>query len=139
VANFPLRLLRQAVEDFRAPILCDQVEYHVLLDQAPLLGYLRAHDMMLVAHVPLARGRLVDHPALRTIAKRHDATPAQVALKWLLDQDNVAAIPKAGRTESQRENLEAFNVTLDDSDRATIAALPKDQRVVNPPFAPRWD
>ena len=65
--------------------------------------------------------------------------PAQVALKWLLDQDDVAAIPKAGRPASQRENLAALDVVLDDADRAVIAALPKDQRFVNPPFAPRWD
>jgi 2,5-diketo-D-gluconate reductase B len=139
VANFPLWLLRTAVEEIRAPIFCDQVEYHVLLDQTPLLNYLRAHDMMLVAHVPLARGRLVGHPALRAIADRHNATPARVALKWLLDQDNVAAIPKAGRVVSQRENLAALELTLDGADRAAIAALPKDQRLVNPPFAPRWD
>jgi 2,5-diketo-D-gluconate reductase B len=139
VANFPSRLLRTAVEEIRAPIVCDQVEYHVLLDQTPLLRYLRAHDMMLVAHVPLARGRLVDHPALQTIGSRHNATPAQVALKWLIDQDGVAAIPKASREESLRENFATLDVVLDDADRAAIAALPKDQRLVNPPFAPAWD
>jgi len=139
VANFPLRLLRLAVEEVRAPIVCDQVEYHVLLDQTPILTYLRAHDMTLVAHVPLARGLLIDHPVLRAIGAKHNATAAQVALKWLLDQDNVAAIPKAGRIESQRENLGALDVALDDADRATIAALPKNQRVVDPPFAPAWD
>jgi 2,5-diketo-D-gluconate reductase B len=139
VANFPLRLLRMAVEEVRAPIFCNQVEYHVLLDQTPILTYLRAHDMMLVAHVPLAQGRLAEHPGLRAIADRHGATPAQVALKWLLDQDDVAAIPKASRPASQRENLAALDVTLDDTDRAVIAALPKDQRFVSPPFAPQWD
>ena len=139
VANFTLPLLRLAVEQIGAPIFCDQVEYHVLLDQTPILNYLRAHDMMLVAHVPLAQGRLAAHPALLEIGARYGATPAQVALKWLLDQDGVAAIPKAGRVLSQRENLGALDVTLDDADRAVIAALPKDQRFVDPPFAPRWD
>lgn len=95
--------------------------------------------MMLVAHVPLAQGRLAEHPGLKAIADRHGSTPAQVALKWLLDQDGVAAIPKAGRSVSQRENLAAFDVTLDDADRAVIASLPKNQRFVNPPFAPQWD
>jgi 2,5-diketo-D-gluconate reductase B len=139
VANFPVRLLRMAIDEVRAPIVCDQVEYHVLLDQTPLLGYLRAHAMTLIAYVPLARGRLIDHPVLKTIADRHAATPAQVALKWLVDQDGVAAIPKSGRVEGQRQNLGALNLELDDADRATLAALPKDQRVVNPPFAPEWD
>ncbi len=95
--------------------------------------------MMLIAHVPLAQGRLAAHPDLAQIAARHDATPAQVALKWLLDQDGVAAIPKASRATSQRENLGALALKLDDADRARIAALPKDQRFVNPPFAPMWD
>ena len=139
VANFPLRLLHMAVEEVGAPIFCNQIEYHVLLDQTPILTYLRAHGMMLVAHVPLAQGRLAEHPAMRAIAARHGATPAQVALKWLLDQDGVAAIPKAARPASQRENLAAFDVTLDDEDRAMIASLPKDQRFVDPPFAPQWD
>jgi 2,5-diketo-D-gluconate reductase B len=138
VANFTLPLLRQAVAEVGAPLFCNQVEYHVLLDQTPLLKWLRAHDMMLVAHVPLARGRLVDHPTLAAIAARHGATAAQVALKWLLDQDGVAAIPKAGRAASQRENLAALDLTLDEADRAAIAGLPKDVRVVDPPFAPRW-
>lgn len=139
VANCPLSLLRLAVEEVGAPIACNQVEYHVLLDQTPILRYLRAHDMTLVAHVPLAQGRLAQHPVLNAIAVRHGATPAQVALKWLLDQDSVAAIPKAGRATSQAENLGAFSVALDDEDRARIAALPKNQRFVNPPFAPQWD
>ena len=139
VANFPLPLLRRTVEEMRAPILCAQVEYHALLDQGPILAYLRARGMTLVAHVPLAQGRLAEHPVLARIAARHGATAAQVALKWLLDQDGVAAIPKAGRVESQRDNLAALDLTLDDADRAVIAALPKDQRFVSPPFAPAWD
>jgi 2,5-diketo-D-gluconate reductase B len=77
--------------------------------------------------------------ALAKIGKKHNATAAQVALKWLLDQDGVAAIPKASRAESQQANLDALKVTLDDEDRKVIAALPKDRRCVNPGFAPAWD
>jgi 2,5-diketo-D-gluconate reductase B len=73
------------------------------------------------------------------IGKKHGASAAQVALKWLLDQDGVAAIPKASRAESQRANLEALNIGLDDEDRQAIANLPKGQRCVNPGFAPAWD
>ena len=64
---------------------------------------------------------------------------AQVAIAWLLDQDGVIAIPKAQRPESQQSNLDALNIRLDDEDRAAIAALPKDQRYVTPPFAPDWN
>ena len=51
----------------------------------------------------------------------------------------VAAIPKASRAESQQANLDALNVGLDDEDIKAIASLPKDQRCVNPGFAPAWD
>ena len=67
------------------------------------------------------------------------ARPAQVAIAWLLDQEGVIAIPKAGRPESQKANLEALTISLDDEDRAAIAPLLKVQRFVRPPFAPEWD
>lgn len=139
VSNFPTALLRQSVEEIGAPIVCNQVEYHVLLDQSAVLSYARAKGLFITAYCPLAQGGLAEHPTLAEIAKKHDATPAQVALKWLLDQPGIAAIPKAGRRESQEANLAAWKVTLDDDDRAAIAALPKTQRKVNPPFAPKWD
>ena len=139
VANCTVAHLRQAVEDVRAPIVCNQIEYHVLIDQTPVLDYMRVHGMPVVAHVPLAQGQLADHDALAAIGRRHDATAAQVALAWLLDQPDVAVIPKAERRQSQLANLEATRLRLDDADRAAIAALPKTLRCVNPPFAPAWD
>jgi 2,5-diketo-D-gluconate reductase B len=139
VSNFPVALLRRAVEEVGAPIACNQVEYHVLLDQSALLDYARPRGIVVTAYAPLAQGRLAEHAALRDIARKHQATPAQVALKFLLDQDLVAAIPKAGRRENQQANLDALRITLDDEDRAAIARLPKDQRFVNPAWAPAWD
>lgn len=139
VANFPVALMKKAVEEIGAPIACNQVEYHVLIDQSKLLSYLRSKSIPLVAYVPLAQGRLADYPGLADIATKHGASAAQIALAWLMDQDGVAAIPKASRHESQQANLDALKITLDDEDRKVIAALPKDQRFVQPAFAPDWD
>ncbi len=139
VSNFPIALLKQAVEDIGAPIAVNQFEYHVLINQTKLVTYARSKGIVVTAYCPLAQGRLADHPSLSAIATKHGVSPAQVALKWLLDQDGVAAIPKAARAESQQSNLDAQTLILDDTDRATIAALPKDQRFVNPGFAPNWD
>ncbi|NVN87954.1 MAG: aldo/keto reductase [Rhodopseudomonas sp.] len=139
VCNFPIALLKQAVEQVKAPIACNQVEYHVLLGQKRLLAYARSKGVPLTAYAPLAQGRLASYPQLAAIADKHGATAAQVALAWLLEQDGVMAIPKARGEASQKSNLGALNVKLDDSDRAVIAALPKDQRFVNPAFAPVWD
>lgn len=139
VANFPLALMRQAVEELKAPLAALQVEYHVALGQQPLLDFCRQHQIALTAYSPLARNRLSDYEALQQIAHKHGVLPTQVALKWLLDQEGVAAIPKAASINNQRSNLEAFKVRLDDEDRALIAQLPKDQRLVSPDFAPKWD
>ncbi|XBG31625.1 aldo/keto reductase [Pseudomonas sp. 13.2] len=135
VANFPLGLLRQVVETLGAPLSAIQVEYHVLLSQQPLLDFARSHDLLLTAYTPLARGQAAAQPVIQAIARKHGVLPSQVALKWLLDQDGVAAIPKASSRENQLANLAALTVQLDDEDRTAIAGLPKDQRVVSPPFA----
>ena len=139
VANFNIALLKTVVEEIKAPIACNQVEYHVMLDQTPLRRYLATRSIPLVAYCPLAQGKVASDPTLMSIGRKHGASAAQVALKWLLDQDGVAAIPKASRAESQKANLDALNVGLDDEDLKAIAALPKDRRCVNPGFAPKWD
>ena len=139
VANFTVDLMKSAVEEIGAPIACNQVEYHLKLDQSKLLGYLTTKGIPLVAYVPLGQGRLADEEGLVAIAEKHDASPAQIALAWLMDQPGVAAIPKASRNETQKANLDALAIRLDDEDRALIAALPKDVRYVDPDFAPDWD
>lgn len=139
VANFPLPLLRKVVEELGAPLSAIQVEYHVSLNQSALLAYAQQHDMALTAYSPILRNKVSDIPALQQIAAKHGVLPTQVALKWLLDQPNVAAIPKAASKANQQSNLDSLKVQLDDEDRALIAALPKDQRLVNPDFAPKWD
>jgi 2,5-diketo-D-gluconate reductase B len=139
VCNFNLALLREAIEVVGAPIACNQIEYHVLLDQSAILNYLRPKSIPVIAYCPLAQGKLAEHPQLAAIARKHQATPGQVALKWLLDQESVVAIPKSARPQNQQANLDAWKVTLDDDDRKVIAALPKNQRLVSPGFAPAWD
>jgi 2,5-diketo-D-gluconate reductase B len=139
VCNFNMQLLKVVLEDIGAPIACHQVEYHPFLGQEAMLTYLRAQGIPLVAYAPLAQGRAANDPVLVRVGKKHGVTAAQVAIAWLLDQPGVVAIPKAQRRETQRANLDALDIRLDDADRKAIAALPKNQRFVNPPFAPQWD
>lgn len=139
VSNFTLPMLRTAVEQVGAPIATNQVEYHPFLSQAPMLAWLREKGIPLTAYAPLAQGRAASDETLAAIGRKHGATAAQVAIAWLLDQPGVIAIPKAGRPESQKANLDALKIRLDDADRAAITALPKTQRFINPAFAPAWD
>ena len=139
VANFNIALLRTAVEEIKAPIACNQVEYHVMLDQSKLKKYMDAQKIPLVAYCPLARNNAASDATLTAIARKHNASVAQVSLKWLLDQDGVGAIPKSSRRENQQANLDALKVRLDDDDRKKIGSLPKNVRLVAPGFSPVWD
>ena len=138
VCNFNVTMLRKAIEEIGAPIACHQIEYHAFLDQSKMLSYLREQGIPLVAYAPMAQGRAASDPVLKGIGVKHGVTAAQVALAWLLEQNGVAVIPKAQRRESQKSNLDALTVRLDDEDRHAIAVLPKDHRFVTPPFAPEW-
>ncbi len=139
LANVPTVLLRRAVEELRAPIAACQFEYHVLLRQPALLAFLRRHDVPIIAYSPLGIGALAAHPVLQEIGRKHGVSAAQVGLAWLLDQPDVAVIPKSASPQRQRENLDAVAVRLDAEDRARLEALPKDRRMVNPGFHPDWD
>jgi 2,5-diketo-D-gluconate reductase B len=139
VCNFNLPMLRQAVEVLEAPIATVQVEYHPFLDQSKILTFLSAKKIPLTAYAPLAQGRAASDSTLASIGEKHGVSGAQVALAWLLDQRQVIAIPKAQRRESQLANFRAQDVLIDDEDRTAIAALPKNLRYVQPPFAPDWN
>jgi 2,5-diketo-D-gluconate reductase B len=139
VSNFTVALLREAVEVHRADLLCNQVEYHPFLSQRAVLPATRGHGLMLAAYCPLARGRVAEDATLAKIGRQYGKSAAQIALRWLVDQDGVAALPKAGSRAHAEANLAIFDFALSDADRAAIAALPKNQRVVNIGWAPQWD
>lgn len=137
VSNFPPSLLRQALEI--VPTFCIQVEYHPYLSQQVLLEIARRHDLMLTAYSPLARGEVAKDPVLREIARRHGKTPAQVTLRWLMQQDHVAAIPKASSREHLRANLEIFDFVLSEEEMSRIFALDRGRRFIDPGTAPDWE
>ena len=139
VCNFNMPMMRRTVEEIGAPIASVQLEYHPFLSQDRMLSYLRGNGIPLTAYAPLAQGRAASDATLAGLGRKHGCSAAQMAIAWLLDQEGVIVIPKAARPESQKYNLDALGIRLDDEDRATIAALPKDQRFVRPPFAPDWN
>src|SRR4030095_13430255 len=83
-----------------------------------LLPWLREHRIPAMAYSPIEQGRLLGHPQVAEVAARHGATPAQVALAWLLRQEMVAAIPRSSKPEHTRENAEARDLHLTEEDVA---------------------
>jgi 2,5-diketo-D-gluconate reductase B len=137
VSNYTTEQVRRAAAV--APIATDQVEYHPFLGQDALLSVLRENGMFLTAYSPLAHGRAIGDGTLDAIAEAHDVSGPQVALRWLLQQPDVVALPRSEDPEHIASNLDVFGFSLTDDEVARIDALPKDDRQIDPPFAPEWD
>ena len=138
VSNFTTALLRQALE-IVSGLAANQVEYHPYLNQRPLLDLMRERGLVLIAHTPLARGAILSDPVLQEIAKRRQLSVAQVALRWLVQQERVVAIPGVQNIEQLRENLKVLDFTLTNDEMSAISALARGTRIVNPKHGPAWD
>lgn len=120
VSNFDVNQLREAIEVSENPIFTDQVEYNPFKSRDKLLRFCRKNDIMVTAYSPLAKGRIARNSKLSEIGEKYDKTPAQVALRWLIQQDMVSAIPKAGSSKHRRENLNIFDFELEDVEMQEI-------------------
>jgi 2,5-diketo-D-gluconate reductase B len=141
ISNFTVAQMQEVIEKIGAKVATNQVEYHPYLSQKPVLDYIRAKRMFLTAYSPLARGRVNNDPLLIKIAQKYNKTPGQVTLRWLVQQDMVAAIPKAASEKHIRENFAIFDFALTDDEMKQIHGLARpDGRIVNPAsWAPVWD
>jgi len=132
VANFNIALLDQAVALCPEPLVALQAEYHPYLDQQKLLAAARTRGLAFVAYCPLGRGRLFSDEVLAEIAKARGRSLAQIALRWLMQQ-NVAAIPRSSNPQRIADNFKVFDFTLSDDEMKRIAALKRPNgRIANP-------
>jgi 2,5-diketo-D-gluconate reductase B len=132
VANFTTTLLDEAIKLCSEPLVALQAEYHPFLDQSKLLAAVRRHNLVYISYCPLGRGRLFSDPVLADIAQARGRSIAQIALRWLLQQ-NVAAIPFSSKPQRIVDNFNVFDFTLSEEDMSRISALKRpDGRVANP-------
>ncbi|UPV76468.1 aldo/keto reductase (plasmid) [Halorussus limi] len=120
VSNFTLSQLREARGVADVPLVANQVLYHPYKDQSDLQRYCATNGVALVAYSPLARGDVLSDDLLERIGDRYDKTAAQVALRWLLQQDGVVAIPKASSRAHLEQNADVFDFSLTDEEAARI-------------------
>jgi diketogulonate reductase-like aldo/keto reductase len=141
ISNCPSALIRESVAISEEPLILNQVEYHPYLSQRTVLAEVRRHGMALTAYSPIAQGKVFSDPTLRRIGGRHGKNPGQVALRWLIQQDAVTAIPRSSREANAKANLDVFDFALSAEEMAEIAALARpDGRVVKAAgMAPQWD
>jgi diketogulonate reductase-like aldo/keto reductase len=121
VSNFSPALVQEAAR--YAEVFCNQVEYHPYRDQGELLAQAREMDYLLTAYKPLSRGNVEDDATLREIGESHGKTAAQVALRWLVQQEKVSAIPKATGEEHLAADLDVFDFELSEEEMEHVSSL----------------
>ncbi|MBX3569488.1 MAG: aldo/keto reductase [Rhizobiaceae bacterium] len=141
VSNFPTDMLKQANAFSEAPLVCNQVEYHPYLSQSKVQSVARSLGMAMVSYCPLHRGGDLFHEAVvRNVANWHQKTPAQVILRWHVQQQGVVAIPRTTRPERLAENFAVFDFELAKSEMASISGLSRaGHRICDYEFSPKWD
>lgn len=137
VSNFTPSLMDQASKVGK--IFCNQVEYHPYLAQSRLQEKAVNENFMLTAYSPVAKGKVFQDKLLKNLAGKHNKSAGQVVLRWLMQQQNVAAIPRASSHKHRLENFNIFDFTLDDGDMEKIAQLAYGYRLINPSWAPQWE
>jgi 2,5-diketo-D-gluconate reductase B len=139
VANFNVAMIEEANRLASEPLACLQIEAHPYLDQTKVIAAARRHGMAVVGYCPLARGKVPGDEVLQRIGRAHGKTPAQVALRYL-EQQNIVPIPRTSKRERLAENLGSLELTLGAAEMAEIEARKRaNGRIVSPPQAPQWD
>ncbi len=143
VSNFPSKMLDEAVALTNEPIVTNQCEYHPHLDQSKVLAACRRHGVAFVSYCPLGRGSVggvLEESVVRELAEKHGRTPAQIVLRWHIQQPGVVAVPKSGNPKRIAENFQVSDFALSDDEMSKLSSLARpDGRVVNLAFAPQWD
>jgi diketogulonate reductase-like aldo/keto reductase len=141
VSNFVIAKLEEAIHVSPEPLASVQFEYHPYLDQTRLLAAARRHKLAITAYCPLALGKVSSDARLVAIGKKHGKSAAQVTLRWLIQQDDVIAIPKTSKPERLKENLAVFDFRLTDEEMDQISrmSVPNSRLINEPLWVPHWD
>ena len=135
VSNFNLEQLKQAQALADTPLATNQVPYHLHLRAYVVngvLAYCQENNILLTAYSPIGRGNLIDDPTVKQIAENYQASPAQIALYWLIRQPNVIALPMSTNKDHLRENLGALQLELPEEDVEKLDFIELPEEVLFP-------
>ncbi|MCY4316090.1 MAG: aldo/keto reductase [Roseovarius sp.] len=142
VSNFTSTMMAQISTIVSAPITCNQVEFHPLLDQGALMKSSVETGIPLMAYCSIARGEIFKHSLLDDIAKSYEKTSAQIVQRWIL-QKGVVVNTMSTKSRNIQANFEVMDFTLSSPDMARLDSLNKvNYRIVTSdlaPWAPEWD
>ena len=134
-------MIHKAVQISSEQLFTNQVEYHPYINQDKVIQTCRNYGISVTCHVPLARGVVLKDPEIIKIAQIHQKSPAQVTLKWLIQQENIIAVPRALSIEQIKENIDLADFSLSNEQMGRISRLrSRNLRVVDPEVRrPIWD
>jgi diketogulonate reductase-like aldo/keto reductase len=132
VSNFSAYMLSCAQHISEVPIAVNQIEFHPWFQRPDLVDYCRETDVVVEAAAPLARTEIFEDDTVRELADEYDKTPAQIVLRWAVEND-VVVIPKSSSAEHVRENVELFDWELDEADRRRLDEADRDYPVYDTP------
>ena len=141
VSNFNIANIIEAEKYADVPIVVNQVEFHPFIKQKTLQTFLNNHHILLEAYSPLARGDVFDNEIIKEIADKHNVTPAQISLAWILSDKHRVAIPKTANPDHLQGNLAAMKVQLSTDELEQIGKLASSdgRKIEHPDYSPEWD
>ncbi|MGG1575758.1 aldo/keto reductase [Fictibacillus sp. NRS-1165] len=128
VCNFGVRDLQELIRHCEIKPFVNQVEYHPRMNQKPLMHFCHQNNIQVQAWSPLMQGEILSESLIVQIAEKHEKTPAQVVLRWAL-QNGIPVIPKSATPHRIRENIDIFDFELPIEDMVNIHFLNENRRI----------
>lgn len=122
VSNFEIHHLEDLLSYAKVVPVINQVELHPKLSQQALRDFCEKHNINIQAWSPLMQGKLLTEPAIVEIAEKHQKTPAQVILRWDIQQD-ILLVVKSVHEQRMQSNAAVFDFELDDADMSRLNEL----------------
>nr|WP_017854282.1 aldo/keto reductase [Leptospira interrogans] len=127
VSNYTIIHLTELLKNSQITPAVNQVEFHPFLNQIHLLEYCKKHKIQLEAYSPLAHGQKIEDPTIAKIAQKYDKTPAQILIRWAIEQ-KIVVIPKSIKKERIIENSKVFDFAISEEDMKILNSLDEDFR-----------
>lgn len=140
ISNFPIALMKEAIAAVGIEnIATNQIELHPFLQNRAVVEYAKQQGLHITSYMTLAYGEALKDETIQSIARKHQATSAQIVLAWAM-QSGFSVIPSSTKRDNLASNMDAANLTLDAEDMKSISSLDRQQRLVSPEgLAPDWD
>ena len=140
VSNFPPRFVEAALAIADEPLVTNQVERHPYLDQSALAALCAGHGIALTSYAPIGRGALLKDATITPIAAAKGKTPAQIVLRWHVQQPMNIAIPRSSNPQRIAENIDIFDFALTPDEMRRISGLARpDGRMVSAGYPSDWN